>query len=70
MRCNLANLLRQASRAIPPRRDHGSYAYCLGEVADHIEQVRAGAATLDQFADLYMLRPAEAPAAPQKGLDL
>ncbi|MDH7973725.1 hypothetical protein QH494_16150 [Sphingomonas sp. AR_OL41] len=57
MRCNSANLLKQAAQAIPAKRDHGAYAFMLGEMADHIRMVRAGTATLDEFADLYMIRP-------------
>lgn len=54
---NLVGLLRNAADLIPPRKDHGAYAFALGEVADHVEMVRNGEATLDQLADLYSLRP-------------
>lgn len=57
MRCDLGNLLRNAAELIPEDADDGAYAFMLGEVAGHIEQVRDGSATLDEFADLYMLRP-------------
>lgn len=56
MKINLAHMLRQASRLIPSKRDLG-YSFSLQQVADHIDQVRRGEATLDQFADLYMIRP-------------
>lgn len=57
MRCNSANMLRHAALAVNPKRDYGAYAFMLGEMAGHIEQVRAGTATLDEFADFYMIRP-------------
>ena len=57
MRCNSAHMLEQAARAIDPKRDHGAYAFSLEELAGHIRQVRAGTATLEQFADFYMIRP-------------
>jgi len=56
-RCDSANMLRHAALAINPKRDYGAYAFMLGEMAGHIEQVRAGTATLDEFADFYMIRP-------------
>lgn len=56
MKCDLANMLRHARQAIDPSRDHGAYAFALEQLEDHVRQVRAGTATLDQFADLYMLR--------------
>ncbi len=61
MKCDLANMLRHARRAIDPKRDVGAYAFMLGELEDHVRQVRAGTATLDQFADLYMIRPEASP---------
>lgn len=57
MRCDLANALRQAAEAIDPDRDDYAYAYLLGEVAQHIRDVRDGKHTLDEFADFYMIRP-------------
>jgi hypothetical protein len=60
MKVNLTGLLRQAAAAIPPKRDHGAYAYMLGELADHVQMVRDGKATLDEFADLYRIRPEQA----------
>lgn len=58
MRCNSAHMLEQASRAIDPERDFGAYAFALEELAGHIRQVRDGTASLDEFADFYMIRPA------------
>lgn len=55
MKCNLAGLLRQAALCIDPERDTGAYAYMLGEVADHVEQTRAGKHTVDEFARHYCL---------------
>jgi hypothetical protein len=54
MKENLANLLRQAAAAIDPKRDAGAYAYMLGEVADHVDAVKAGKHTLAEFAAHYM----------------
>jgi hypothetical protein len=57
MRCNSANMLMQASRAIDPEKDVYAYAFALEDMAGHIRQVRAGTVTLDEFADFYMIRP-------------
>jgi hypothetical protein len=59
MKCDLSHLLRQASEAINPRKDRGAYAYMLNEVADHIDEVKAGKHTLDEFADFYLVRSIE-----------
>lgn len=56
MRCNLANLLRQAAAKIDPKRDTMAYAYMLREVADHITDVREGRHTLDEFAEAYCMK--------------
>ena len=53
MRCSLTGLLSQAAKAIDPKRDHGAYAYMLGEVAEHIRDVQSGKHTLQEFADFY-----------------
>lgn len=53
MKANLAHLLRQAADAINPRKDHGAYAYMLEQVADHIDEVKAGNHTLGEFAEFY-----------------
>ena len=55
MKCDLANMLRQASEAINPRKDHGAYAYMLTQVADHIDDVKAGRHTLAEFAEFYKM---------------
>lgn len=57
MRCDLANMLRRASEAIDPQHDHGAYAFMLNQVADHVDAVRDGKHTVDEFADFYMVRP-------------
>jgi hypothetical protein len=59
VKCDLANLLRQAAQAINPRKDHGAYAYMLGEVADHIDGVREGKHSLDEFADFYRMKASQ-----------
>lgn len=63
MRCDSANMLKQASRAIDPETDRYAYAFALEEMAGHIQQVREGSVSLDEFADFYMIRPQEARAA-------
>lgn len=67
MKVNLTGLLRQAAAAIDPERDQRAYAFMLGEVADHVQMVRDGKATLEEFAELYGLR-SEAPASTQSTL--
>lgn len=57
MRCDSANMLRQAANAIDPKKDRFGYAFSLEELARHIKQVRDGSATLDELADFYMIRP-------------
>jgi len=57
MRCDLANMLRHAATCIDRERDYGAYQYAVEEVVRHIEEVRSGKHTLDEFADFYMLRP-------------
>ena len=57
MRCNSANMLRQASNAIDPKKDRFGYAFSLEELARHIDQVREGTVSLDEFTAFYMIRP-------------
>jgi hypothetical protein len=57
MRCDLANMLRQARNAIDPEQDRYGYAAALEDLEGHVRQVRDGSATLDEFADFYMIRP-------------
>ena len=57
MKIDLANLLRNAATTINPRKDHGGYTYMLGEIADHIDDVRAGRHSVAEFADYYGLAP-------------
>ena len=59
MKVNLPGLLRQAAACIDPERDTGAYAYMLGEVADHCDDVRAGKHTPDEFAEHYCLAQRE-----------
>lgn len=57
MRVDLVGLLKQAARCIDPERDSGAYAYMIGEeMVEHVEGVREGRYTLDEFADFYGLR--------------
>jgi hypothetical protein len=64
MRMNLSNLLKQASTAIDPEKDHGAYAWLLGEeIPRLIECVRSGEATIDEFADLFCITARREPSA-------
>ena len=61
MRVNAIGLLKQAADTSDHRRkDRGSYAYMLGELADHLADVRAGKHTWEEFAQFYCLTPADA----------
>lgn len=55
MRVNVVNMLRQAAKAIDPRKDDGAYAFMLDELSDHLEMVRDGQHTWDEFAQAYCL---------------
>lgn len=55
MRVNACNMLRQAAKAIDPKRDHGAYAFMLEELAEHLGQVRDGQHTWAEFSDAYCL---------------
>ena len=57
MRVNITGVLRQAAACIDPEKDTGAYAYMLGEIAGHVEDVRAGRHTLEEFADAYCMIP-------------
>lgn len=57
MKCDLANMLRQTRQAIDHERDRWGYAAALEDLEDHVRMVRKGEATLDEFADFYMIRP-------------
>ncbi|MDB5707819.1 MAG: hypothetical protein JWN66_4935 [Sphingomonas bacterium] len=67
MNCNLAGLARNAADCISPRKDRGAYAFMLQELAGHVDQVRAGAVSLDEFADYYKLRPVSPPSDQVRG---
>lgn len=54
-RCDSANVLRNAAAMINTKRDYGSYAFVLKEMAGHIDQVRRGEVTLDEFTRFYMI---------------
>lgn len=58
-RCDSANMLRNASAMINPKRDYGAYAFMLEEMAGHIEQVRRGEVTIEEFARFYMIEKME-----------
>jgi hypothetical protein len=55
MKINAINMLRQSVNAIDPKRDRGSYAYMLEQLAEHLEDVREGRHTWEEFAEFYCL---------------
>lgn len=57
MKVNITGMLRGALRAMDPERDEGAYAFMVEELIDHIEDVRAGKHTLEEFADFYCMAP-------------
>lgn len=65
MRCDLANMLRQVRDELSTCAKDGSvdpmtidtYLASIEQLRDHVLQVRDGTATLEEFADRYMLRP-------------
>lgn len=56
MRCDLVNMLRHARRCIDSRRDGYGYEAALEQLQEHVQQVRDGEVSLDEFADFYMIR--------------
>jgi len=58
MRVNLANLLKQAAAAIDPEKDHGAYAWMLGEeIPRLLGEVKAGQHTPQEFAEAFCFAP-------------
>ncbi len=55
MKVNITGLLRGAVRSIDPELDKGAYAFMLEELIGHIEAVRAGEHSLEEFADFYCM---------------
>lgn len=55
MKLNAPNMLRQAARAIDPRKDDGAYVWALEQLAEHLEDVREGRHTFEEFAQAYCL---------------
>lgn len=55
MRVNAVNMLRQASRAIDPKKDTGAYEFMLDELSQHLAMVRDGQHTWEEFAEAYCL---------------
>lgn len=66
MKVNITGALRGAMLAIDPEKDQGAYAYLLEEIIGHIEDVRAGRHTLEEFADFYCMTSAHAKATPHQ----
>ncbi len=62
MKVNITGALRGAIRAFDPKRDTGAYAFLLEEIMGHVEDVRAGRHTLEEFADFYCMTLKYAPA--------
>lgn len=65
MRCNVINMLRQASNAITREGRRYGYDFSLEELQRHFEEVRDGKHTWAEFAEFYCLterdRTAKAP---------
>ena len=57
MKVNITGLLRNTLRTIDPAKDDGAFAFMIGELIDHVEDVRAGRHTLEEFAEFYCMRP-------------
>ena len=58
LKCDMRNMLRQARAAIDPKRDHyGAADAGVEQLIEHIDQLHAGTATIDEFADFYLLQP-------------
>ena len=56
MRCDMANMLRNAAECIDPAKDQWGYSASIETLIEHIGLVRSGQASLEDFADFYMLR--------------
>lgn len=63
MRINVCNMLRQASQAIDPERDHYGHAFMLEELSKHLAGVRDGKHTWAEFAEAYCLTERDRPQA-------
>lgn len=59
MKVNITGLLRSCQALIHSDEDRGAYAYMLGELINHIEDVRNGKHTLEELADFYCMKPKE-----------
>jgi len=56
MRCNLKGLLTNSLDCISPKKDRYNIARSgLEQVIEHIEMVRTGKATLEEFGEFYCL---------------
>lgn len=53
LKCDLKGMVRQAAAMLPESAQRAG----LEQLLEHIDQVRAGTATVDEFADFYLLRP-------------
>jgi len=64
MRINAINMLRQASRTMTRQGRSFGYDSTLEILAEHLEMVREGKASWEQFAEVYCLteRDRRAPA--------
>lgn len=62
MKVNLSGLLKQAAQAIDPDKDHGGYAWMLGEeIPRLLAEVKAGTHSPDEFAEAFCFAPARLP---------
>lgn len=55
MKVNIIGALRGAIRAIDPDNNDAAYAFLLEEIIAHVEDVRAGRHTLQEFAEFYCI---------------
>lgn len=53
LKCDMGSMVRQAIGQMPECAPRAG----LEQLLEHIDQVRAGTASLEEFADFYMLRP-------------
>ena len=58
MKVNLDGLIKNSQKCLQSSRDGAGpmFAYCLGELRGHIQDVVDGKATFDEFADFYCLK--------------
>jgi len=63
MRCNAINMLRQAAGAISKEGRRYGYDFSLEDLARHMEQLRDGEVSAEDFLQFYCLTEADRKAA-------